>query len=69
VILAEGESDQIAFSGFTEALAQPDTAVRLFGKPQVRGRRRVGVALALGPSADQAKENAVHVARSLHIDF
>src|SRR5690554_399798 len=69
VILAEGESGQIAFSGFSQALAQPDTAVRLFGKPEVRGRRRVGVALALGNSADQAKENAVHVARSLHIDF
>ena len=69
VILAEGESDQTTFTGLDQALAQPDTTVRLFGKPQVRGRRRMGVALALGSSADQAKENAVHVARAIHIDF
>src|SRR5690554_3689504 len=69
VILVDGDSEQARFANLEAALAEPDTAVRLFGKPQVRGRRRVGVALALGPSADQAKENAVHVARSLHIDF
>ena len=37
VILVKGNSDNIIFSGFEEALSEPDTQVRLFGKPEVRG--------------------------------
>jgi phosphoribosylglycinamide formyltransferase 2 len=47
-LLAEGRSQDIRFEGVAEALAEPDTALRLFGKPEVDGRRRVGVALARG---------------------
>lgn len=62
VILVEGDSNDIAFNGLSEALSQPDTAVRLFGKPEVKGRRRMGVALALGSSVEQAREKANHSA-------
>jgi len=40
------------------ALAAPDTALRLFGKPEVRGHRRMGVSLALGGSIEEARAKA-----------
>jgi len=57
-ILVEGESTNLAFDGIEAALAEPDTSIRLFGKPEVRGRRRMGVALALGDSVDAARARA-----------
>lgn len=62
VILAEGDSAAPSFEITPEALAEPDTAVRLFGKPEVRGLRRMGVALALGKDVDDAKSKAVRTA-------
>ena len=58
VILVEGESDQITFGSLEKVLAQPDTQLRLFGKPQVSGQRRMGVVLARGESVDDALEKA-----------
>lgn len=60
-ILVDGTSRQVAFGNLDVALAAPDTALRLFGKPQVAGRRRMGVALALGASAEDAVQRAVQV--------
>lgn len=51
VILAEKNSDQIMFTGVAAALAIPDTDLRLFGKPDSRPYRRMGVALAKGKDA------------------
>jgi phosphoribosylglycinamide formyltransferase 2 len=53
-LLVEGESDQPSYSGLDQALAEPDTELRLFGKPSVQGKRRMGVVLAKGESLDQA---------------
>jgi phosphoribosylglycinamide formyltransferase 2 len=58
VVLVEGDSDQVSFSGLEAALAEPDTQLRLFGKPEVRGERRMGVALALGDTLQQARTKA-----------
>jgi phosphoribosylglycinamide formyltransferase 2 len=57
-LLVSGDSRDIRFGNVAEALAAPDTAVRLFGKPEVRGHRRMGVALALGDSIDTARAKA-----------
>ncbi|MFK5923709.1 MAG: formate-dependent phosphoribosylglycinamide formyltransferase, partial [Verrucomicrobiota bacterium] len=46
VILVEGQSDQVVFGNLSTALKEPDTQIRLFGKPQVNGHRRMGVAIA-----------------------
>lgn len=54
-ILLDGDSDRIAYSNVERALAEPDTMLRLFGKPEVRGHRRMGVALALGATLDEAR--------------
>lgn len=58
VILAEGDSNQIQFSGLEKALKQPDTQLRLFGKPEVKGQRRMGVVLARAETIDKAVETA-----------
>jgi len=65
-LLAEGEGVP-EFSGIERALAEPQTALRLFGKPRVAGRRRVGVALARGADVDVARQRAREVAAALQI--
>jgi phosphoribosylglycinamide formyltransferase 2 len=57
-VLVEGNTADLSFSGVEAALAAPDTALRLFGKPEVRGRRRVGVTLARAASIDEARATA-----------
>jgi phosphoribosylglycinamide formyltransferase 2 len=66
-LLAEGRSQDIRFEGVAEALAEPDTALRLFGKPEVDGRRRVGVALARADTLEQARAKARRVAGAVTI--
>lgn len=66
-ILAEGESHEPAYQNINEALSEADTALRLFGKPEVKGRRRMGVALALGESIEDARRKAVKVADAITI--
>ncbi len=58
VIMVEGNSNQVSFSGMENALADPDTQLRLFGKPEVQGERRMGVCLARGKSVEEAREKA-----------
>ncbi len=67
VILAEGQSNRVSYSGLEDALASPDTQLRLFGKPEVRGERRMGVALALGASIEEAREKARSAAAAVQI--
>ncbi|HSM28461.1 MAG TPA: ATP-grasp domain-containing protein, partial [Thioalkalivibrio sp.] len=66
-LLAEGRSRDIGFEGLDAALDEPDTALRLFGKPEVDGRRRVGVALARGETLERAREKALRVAGAVQI--
>lgn len=58
VITAKGHSKALRFGGLEQALAAADTQLRLFGKPEVAGERRVGVALALGENVEQARTRA-----------
>jgi phosphoribosylglycinamide formyltransferase 2 len=58
VVLGEGDCDAPAFEVAPQALAVPDTSLRLFGKPEVRGQRRLGVALARGSSVEEARQKA-----------
>lgn len=58
VILVKGDSDNVTFSGIEKALELPDTQIRLFGKPEVRGERRMGVCLARGKSIEEARKKA-----------
>lgn len=65
-LLAHGEGVP-QFGGVAAALAEPDTALRLFGKPWVQGHRRVGVTLARADSVDAARAKARRAAAALKI--
>ena len=58
VILVEGNSQSIQFGDVDHALAIPKTQLRLFGKPEVSGKRRMGVALATAENIAQARARA-----------
>jgi len=57
-ILVDGNSSNVRFENVDRALTEPDTALRLFGKPEVRGHRRMGVSLALGGTIEEARAKA-----------
>jgi len=57
-ILVDGNSNNVRFENVDRALTEPDTALRLFGKPEVRGHRRMGVSLALGGTIEEARAKA-----------
>ena len=57
-LLIAGDSANMQFHNVEAALAEPDTALRLFGKPEVRGKRRMGVTLARGATLDEARARA-----------
>ena len=67
VILARGDSDRVAYGDLDAALGEPDTQIRLFGKPEVRGERRMGVALARRGSIDAAREAAKAAAAAVDV--
>ena len=67
VILVEGHSTNVQFGNLTEALSQPDTVLRLFGKPEVKGKRRMGVAVARGATIEEAREKARKAAAAVDV--
>jgi phosphoribosylglycinamide formyltransferase 2 len=67
VILAKDYSDSIAFAGVADALSEPNVEVRLFGKPDSRPFRRMGVALAKGKDIQEAREKATEAASKIKI--
>lgn len=69
VVLKDGEGRGPVFHGVSQALQAVDTQVRLFGKPEVSGRRRLGVCLARGATVEEAREKARTSAESITVDF
>ncbi len=69
VLLVHGDSEQMRYSGLEKALAQPDTEVRLFSKPEVHGSRRLGVAVALGDDIEQARDKANAAIAALNVEL
>lgn len=67
VILASENSDSISFTGVAEALSVPDVDIRLFGKPDSRPYRRMGVALAKAETTELARAKATHAANQVVI--
>ncbi len=67
VILAEGSSDHVIFNNIADALSVADTQIRLFGKPEVQGQRRMGVALARDTTVESAKRKAVSISEKISI--
>lgn len=68
-VLASGHGRRIRYRGVAAAVAEPGTSVRLFGKPEVQGKRRLAVALARDESVEQALAKARRVAAAITIDI
>ena len=65
----EGESKNIRYSGLDKALAEINTQLRIFGKPEVSGQRRMGVALARGTEVGHARRKALHVIEAIDVSI
>lgn len=70
VVLREGDSTDIRFDGVADALQlRPGSQVRLFGKPEIHGRRRLGVALVRATDTETAVAQAIEVAAAIQVKF
>ena len=54
-IVVEGQSNDIRFEKLGDVVSDPDTNIRLFGKPEINGHRRLGVIVSVGEDIDQAR--------------
>lgn len=66
-LLVKGDSNDMRYGNLAQALSQPDTDLKLFGKPEVRGSRRLGVGLALGSSIHDARAKARAVVAAIEV--
>lgn len=67
VILATEDAEPPRYVGVEEALAEPGTKLRLFGKPKAHKKRRMGVVVATGRTTDEAREKAKRAARCVRV--
>ncbi len=68
-LVVEGESDRMKFGNLGAALAEPDTGLYLFGKPEVSGHRRLGVAVARGADIGAARAKAARAMESVRVEL
>ena len=68
-IVADGVSDHVSFSGLESVLAAPDTSMRIFGKGELNGHRRLGVLLARAESVEKAVEQVKKMRDSLRVEL
>ena len=68
-LVAEGESQNMVFENVDQALSEPDTQLRLFGKPEIHGHRRLGVVVARAESVEKARAKATHACQSIKVRF
>lgn len=68
-IVCDGQSKQLKFSHLEDVLAEKDTAIRLFGKPELKGHRRMGVLLARRQNVEEALEVVKKMREKVVIDL
>ena len=69
VIKPQGESCKMQYSNLDHAVVEPDTDIKLFGKPEISGSRRLGVGLAIADDAKLAREKALRVASAVKVSY
>ena len=69
VILGEGKSQNLSYTGLEAALSDPQVSIRLFSKPEIDGERRLGVILATGKTNEEARERAKKAMESVKIHY
>lgn len=67
-IVVEGDSDKVVFGNLEEVMAEEDVQVRIFGKPEVVGHRRLGVILASADTIEEALAKADRAYAKLQIE-
>lgn len=67
-VVVEGDSDKVIFDKLDEVLAEQDVQIRIFGKPEVVGHRRMAVILAMADTVEAAREKAERAYSKLKID-
>lgn len=67
-IVVEGDSDCVEFDNLEKVLAEPSTQIRIFGKPEVHGHRRMGVILAKADTLEEARAKASRAYEALKIN-
>jgi phosphoribosylglycinamide formyltransferase 2 len=68
-VLVEGEGTAPTYHGIADALAETGTMLRIFGKPEVRGRRRMAVTLARGATVEEALDKAKRAASRIRVEL
>ncbi len=67
-IVVEGDTDKVEFDNLEEVLKEPGTQIRIFGKPEIKGHRRMGVILATDETVEAAREKAERAYNALKIN-
>ena len=67
-VVVEGDTDKVVFGNLDKVLAEPNVQVRIFGKPEVKGHRRMGVILARGESVEEALAKAEKAYDTLEVE-
>lgn len=68
-VVVEGKSREIVLGNLENVLAEPGTAMRVFGKPEVNGHRRMAVILATDSTVEQAREKATRALSNLKVEL
>lgn len=67
-IVVEGDTDRVVFENVDKALEQPGTQIRIFGKPEIKGHRRMGVVLATADTVEEARAKADKAYEALNVE-
>lgn len=67
-IVVEGDTDKIEMDNLEQVLAEPGVQMRIFGKPEVKGHRRMGVILATADTVEEARAKAERAYNALHVN-
>ncbi len=67
-IVVEGDTDKVEFENLEQVLAEPGVQIRIFGKPEVKGHRRMGVILATDESVEAARAKAERAYNALKVN-
>ena len=67
-IVVEGDTDKVVFDNLEKVLAEPGVQMRIFGKPEVHGHRRMGVILATADTVEEARDKAERAYQALKVE-
>lgn len=67
-VVVEGDTDKIEMDNLENVLAEPGTQMRIFGKPEIKGHRRMGVILATDDSVEAARAKAERAYEALKVN-